>query len=55
VCFGRAGDDPFGYPIPSIDQATMDRPTPSGVAPYTLTARRRVLRLYVGANTVLSW
>ncbi len=53
--FGRAGSDPFGHPILSIDQATTDRPIPSGVAPYTLTASRRVLRLHAGASAVLSW
>ena len=53
--FGRAGNDPFGHPILSIDQATTDRPIPSGVAPYMLTASRRVFRLHAGASAVLSW
>jgi hypothetical protein len=30
--------DPQGYPTLSIDQATGDRPVPSGVAPYSLSS-----------------
>ena len=33
--------DPFGVPTLSIDQATSDRPIPSGVAPYALRSSRR--------------
>ena len=50
-----AATGPFGSPVLSIDQATSDRPVPSGVAPYTLTASRSSMRLRRGASAVLSW
>jgi hypothetical protein len=50
-----AATGPFGSPVLSIDQATSDRPVPSGVAPYTLTASRSRMRLRRGASAVLSW
>jgi GH43 family beta-xylosidase len=53
--FGLAGSDAFGYPILSIDQATSDRPIPSGVAPYSITADRSRLILRRGATAALSW
>lgn len=53
--FGRAGLDSFGYPILSIDAATSDRPIPSGVAPYSIRASSRRLRVHRGAATTLSW
>ena len=34
--------DPFGVPTLSIDQATSDRPIPSGVAPYALRSSSAV-------------
>jgi GH43 family beta-xylosidase len=53
--FGRGGSDAFGYPILSIDQATSDRPIPSGVAPYSINASRERLRLRRGATATMSW
>jgi hypothetical protein len=38
-----------------IDQSTSDRPVPSGVAPYALTARRSALRLRTGMTRRLRW
>ena len=53
--FGRAGLDSFGYPILSIDAATSDRPIPAGVAPYSIRASSRRLRVRSGAATTVSW
>jgi hypothetical protein len=53
--FGPAGSDPFGDPAIRIDQATSDRPIPSGVAPFTIRANARSLRLRRGARAVISW
>jgi beta-xylosidase len=53
--FGAAGVDPFGYPVLSIDQATSDRPIPSGVAPYAIRASNTSLTLHAGARDSLSW
>jgi len=47
--------DVFGRPILSIDQATGDRPIPSGVAPFRLTASRSVVRLRNGGKATVSW
>ena len=52
--FGRAGVDSLGYPILSIDAATSDRPIPSGVAPYSIRASSRHLRLRSGASATVS-
>jgi hypothetical protein len=38
-----------------IDQSTSERPVPSGVAPYAMTARRRSLRLRAGTTAKLTW
>jgi hypothetical protein len=38
-----------------IDQSTSDRPVPSGVAPYAMTASASSLRLRVGATAQLAW
>ena len=53
--FKRAGLDSFGYPILSIDAATSDRPIPAGVAPYSIRASSRRLRVRSGAATRVSW
>jgi GH43 family beta-xylosidase len=53
--FGRAGVDSFGYPILSIDAATSDRPIPPGVAPYSIRASSRHLRLRRGTAATVSW
>jgi hypothetical protein len=47
--------DARGNPVVSIDQATSDRPVPSGVAPYRLRASAGFLRLRRGDSTSLSW
>ena len=39
----------------TIDAATSDRPIPSGVAPYTLTASRRWVRLHSGSSKRIRW
>jgi len=38
-----------------IDQSTGDRPVPSGVAPYAMTASASSLRLRAGATARLTW
>ena len=38
-----------------IDQSTSDRPVPSGVAPYAMTASARSLRLRAGTTAQLAW
>jgi len=38
-----------------IDQSTSDRPVPSGVAPYEMTASARRLRLRAGTTARLTW
>jgi beta-xylosidase len=38
-----------------IDQSTSDRPVPSGVAPYAITASARSLRLRAGRAARLAW
>jgi GH43 family beta-xylosidase len=38
-----------------IDQSTSDRPVPSGVAPYAMTAGADSLRLRAGATAQLAW
>src|SRR3954453_9941490 len=45
-----AAPDATGHPALAIDQATSDRPVPSGVAPYRLTASARALRLRAGST-----
>jgi hypothetical protein len=39
----------------TIDAATSDRPIPSGVAPYSLTASRRWVKLHAGDGKHLTW
>jgi GH43 family beta-xylosidase len=39
----------------SIDAATSDRPIPSGVAPYSLTASARWLSLHAGDTKRIAW
>jgi hypothetical protein len=53
--FGAAGRDAFGYPILSIDQATSDRPIPSGVAPYSIRANHTRVRLGPGRGSAIAW
>ena len=53
--FSHTEWDPWGNPLLSIDEATSDRPVPSGVAPYHLLARPRAVTLTVGADATLSW
>jgi hypothetical protein len=38
-----------------IDQSTSDRPVPSGVAPYAMTASASSLRLRAGTTAQLAW
>jgi hypothetical protein len=47
--------DARGNPVLSIDQATSDRPVPSGVAPYALEASSGSLRLAAGGSAPLTW
>jgi hypothetical protein len=47
--------DPFGVPTLSIDQATSDRPIPSGVAPYSMRSSTRFIVLHAGATTPITW
>ncbi len=47
--------DPWGDPTLSIDQATSDRPVPSGVAPYTVTPSARKIVLRPGQSAPLRW
>jgi len=50
----RAFIDPRSLGL-SIDQATSDRPIPSGVAPYALRSSARTLYLRAGASKRLAW
>ena len=47
--------DATGRPTLRIDQATSDRPVPSGVAPYSIAASARKLQLRPGESMRLSW
>jgi hypothetical protein len=47
--------DPFGDPLLRMDQATSDRPIPSGVAPYAIRARRTSITVQTGSTAPLSW
>lgn len=47
--------DAAGHPIVRIDQATGDRPVPSGVAPYTIEAFPRTINLQAGQTANLTW
>jgi beta-xylosidase len=47
--------DAAGHPIVRIDQTTGDRPVPSGVAPYAITASPSALDLRRGQTATLSW
>jgi GH43 family beta-xylosidase len=50
----RAFLDPGSLGL-SIDQATSDRPIPSGVAPYSIGASSRTLFLRAGSTKRLAW
>jgi GH43 family beta-xylosidase len=50
----RAVLDPGSLGL-SIDQATSDRPIPSGVAPYSISASSRSLYLRSGTSRSLAW
>jgi beta-xylosidase len=50
----RAFLDPGSLGL-SIDQATSDRPIPSGVAPYSIGASSRTLFLRAGSSKRLAW
>jgi hypothetical protein len=50
----RAFLDPGSLGL-SIDQATSDRPIPSGVAPYSIRASSRTLFLRAGSSKRLAW
>jgi hypothetical protein len=47
--------DPWGNPSIRIDQATSDRPVPSGVAPYSVHASTRSVTLPPGSGASVSW
>ncbi|MFL5863640.1 MAG: hypothetical protein ACJ780_23180, partial [Solirubrobacteraceae bacterium] len=47
--------DPWGNPTLSADEATSDRPVPSGVAPYRITATRRSIRMRAGSSRTVSF
>jgi hypothetical protein len=47
--------DAAGHPVIRIDQATSDRPVPSGVAPYALWARPSSMRLRRGQSRRIDW
>jgi hypothetical protein len=53
--FSVSALDPSGNPTLSIDQATSDRPVPSGVAPYRLEAHPRALAVSIGSSATVSW
>jgi GH43 family beta-xylosidase len=50
----RAFLDPGSLGL-SIDQATSDRPIPSGVAPYSMGASSRTVYLRAGSSKQLAW
>jgi hypothetical protein len=50
----RAFLDPGSLGL-SIDQATSDRPIPSGVAPYSMGASARTVYLRSGSSRSLAW
>jgi beta-xylosidase len=52
--FSTSQLDPWGNPILSADEATSDRPVPSGVAPYRVTASRDVVVLTRGSSQTVS-
>jgi GH43 family beta-xylosidase len=51
----RTETDPFGDPLLQIDQATSDRPIPSGVAPYAMRTSRRSITVQLGSTAPLTW
>lgn len=48
-----SGRDPNGAPVLSIEQSLSDTPVPSGVAPYSISTGRPLLRLGVGRSTTV--
>jgi hypothetical protein len=55
MSFSAAAGGPFGSPALAIDQATTDRPVPSGVAPYSLPVSATGLTLRRGESARVSW
>jgi hypothetical protein len=53
--FSLTNLDPWGDPTLSIDESTSDRPVPSGVAPYRVTASARALVLHPGSSAPIYW
>jgi GH43 family beta-xylosidase len=47
--------DPWGNPLLSIDEATSDRPVPSGVAPYRMRSSARRVVVDAGTSAPISW
>ena len=46
--------DPWGNPTMYADEATSDRPVPSGVAPYSIVADRQAIGLGQGSSRTVS-
>src|SRR3954454_19075447 len=55
MTFSVGAGVPFGSPALAIDQATTDRPVPSGVAPYSLPVSPTALTLRRGESAPVSW
>jgi GH43 family beta-xylosidase len=53
--FSSSQLDPWGNPTLSADQATTDRPVPSGVAPYHITASSRAIIVRPGSSQTVSF
>ncbi|MFZ1997331.1 MAG: family 43 glycosylhydrolase [Solirubrobacteraceae bacterium] len=55
VHFSSSQLDPWGNPILSADEATTDRPVPSGVAPYHITASSQAIIVHAGSSQSVSF
>jgi GH43 family beta-xylosidase len=53
--FSSSQLDPWGNPTLSADEATTDRPVPSGVAPYHITASSRAIILRPGSSKTVNF
>jgi hypothetical protein len=51
----RGETGPFGAPLLQIDQATTDRPIPSGVAPYAIRASAGSITVQLGSRAPVTW
>ena len=53
--FSLSDRDPWGNPILSIDEATSDRPIPSGVAPYRIRTSTGAIVVHGSTTASLTW